>query len=386
MKILQVRCVFANPDYYRSNEFTLCRSLARLGHEVTLIASDKSPKWQMLPERRSENRVESIDSFKLIRLPSGPELSSIPTMPTLLCEILEADWDLVHGHEIITPSSLYCAIASRIKAKPFILSQHDYQWGATHGAKLFLDMLGNRTIGRFTLRSAKAIIGMSSAATRFSLELGASPSRICVIPNSVDTSVFCPRKSGFLQQKWGISGPVILFVGRLTAHKGLEVLVRAYDRIESQFPRANLVIVGRGPDEEHLRTTLNELQLRQVSFLGLQPWSVMKEIYPECEFLVLPSFYEPFGNVVLEAMACGLPVIGSKIGGMADIISHGETGFHIIPGNVEQLTKYMRMLLADRTLHSRMSRSARKAAEEKFDDVIVAKSVERLYRNCLDRN
>jgi glycosyltransferase involved in cell wall biosynthesis len=227
---------------------------------------------------------------------------------------------------------------------------------------------------------------MSSAATRFSLELGASPSRICVIPNSVDTSVFCPRKSGFLQQKWGISGPVILFVGRLTAHKGLEVLVRAYDRIESQFPRANLVIVGRGPDEEHLRTTLNELQLRQVSFLGLQPWSVMKEIYPECEFLVLPSFYEPFGNVVLEAMACGLPVIGSKIGGMADIISHGETGFHIIPGNVEQLTKYMRMLLADRTLHSRMSRSARKAAEEKFDDVIVAKSVERLYRNCLDRN
>ena len=351
-----------------------------------MFASDKFPRWQMLEERGSDNRVGNSDSFTLMRFPSGLEFGSIPTMPTLLSEILEADWDLVHGHDIITPSSLYCAIASRIKAKPFVLSQHDYLFGATHGAKLFFHMLSNRTIGMFTLRTARAVIGLSSAATRFALKLGALASNTCVIPNSVDTSVFRPSKSDFLRQKWGINGQVILFVGRLTVHKGLEVLLRAFNRIRPEFPRANLVIVGQGPEEAHLRAIQNEMKLDRVTFLGLQPWSAMRKIYPACEFLVLPSFYEPFGNVVLEAMACGLPVIGSKIAGMADIISHGETGYQITPGDFDRLSYYMRTLLADRTLRSKMSKAARKVTEEKLDDKIIARSVERLYYTCVKRS
>ena len=385
MKILQVYCGFANPLYYRSNALALCSSLARLGHDVTLFASDKSPKWQMLQDRGTDRRSESIDSFTLKRFPSGPELTSIPTMPTLLGEILDSEWDLVHGHELIMPSSFYCALASRIKGKSFILSQHDYIFGATHGTKLFLHMLSFRTMGRFTLGTAKAVIGLSSSAAKFAQDLGVSPNNVRVIPNSVDTSVFRPGYSNFLERKWGIDGQVILFVGRLWVQKGVEVLLEAFSRIMLEFPRANLLIVGRGPEEARLRAIRDEMKLDRVVFAGLQFWSVMRKIYPACEFLVLPSFYEPFGNVVLEAMACGLPVIGSKIAGMADIISHGETGFHIIPGDSDQLARYMRVLLADRTLRSKMSRAARRAAEEKFDDMVVARTVERLYYECLRR-
>ena len=127
------------------------------------------------------------------------------------------------------------------------------------------------------------------------------------------------------------------------------------------------------------------MKLDLVIFAGQQFWSVMRKIYPSCDFHVLPSFYEPIGNVVLEAMACGLPIIGSKIAGMSDIISHGETGHHIIPGDSDQLARYMRVMLVDRTLRSKMSRAARQAAEEKFDDMVVARSVERLYYECLGR-
>lgn len=385
MKILQVSCRFANPVYYRSNEFTLCRSLARLGHDVTLFASDKSPKWQMLQDRGSDKKTESIDSFTLKRFPSGPELASIPTMPTLLGEILESEWDLVHGHDVITPSSFYCALASRIKGRSFILTQHDYLFGGTHGTKLFLHMLSNRTIGRFTLGTAKAVIGLSSSAARFAQDLGVSPSNARVIPNSVDTSVFRPGSSNFLKREWGIHGRVILFVGRLSASKGLEVLLKAFGKIMPESPRANLLIIGRGPEEARLRAIRDEMKLDRVIFAGQQLWSVMRKIYPACEFLVLPSFYEPFGNVVLEAMASGLPVIGSKIAGMADVISHGETGYHITPGDSDQLARYMRVLLADRALRSEMSRAARKATEKKFDDMVVARNVERLYYECVRR-
>jgi len=277
-------------------------------------------------------------------------------------------------------------MASRIKAKPFVLSQHDYLFGATHGAKLFFHMLSNRTLGKFTLRTATAVIGVSSAAIRFAVELGAFAGNTCVIPNSVDTGFFCPIKSDLLKRKWDINGQVILFVGRLSVQKGLEVLLNAFARIRSEFPRANLVIVGRGPEEAHLKAMASELKLNGVTFLGLQPWSTMREIYPACELLVLPSFYEPFGNVVLEAMACGLPVIGTKIAGMADIISHGETGYHTPPGDVDRLSHYMRILLADSALRSKMSKAARNVAEGKFDDMIIARSVERLYYRCVERS
>src|SRR5271157_5171359 len=106
MKILQVSTVgFADPRYYRSNEFTLCRSLARLGHDVTLFASDMHPKWQLLEDRRVERRVEVLDSFTVRRFPRGFELGIVPVMPTLLREMLKFECEIVHAHTILAPSS-----------------------------------------------------------------------------------------------------------------------------------------------------------------------------------------------------------------------------------------------------------------------------------------
>jgi len=87
----------------------------------------------------------------------------------------------------------------------------------------------------------------------------------------------------------------------------------------------------------------------------------------------------------LEAMASGLPVIGSDIGGMADIILHGETGFHVVPGNQHQLSDYMQQLLTDDALRKRMSSDARRIAVERFDDMVLARTVEKIYSECLSR-
>lgn len=385
MKILQVSTIgVGDPRYYRSNEFTLCRSLARLGHEITLFSSDRHPKWQMLEERRIRQTPESVDGFTIRRFPSGPELGTVPLTPTLLGRILDFPSDVIHAHEMHSPASFYSALASRIRRKPLVISQHDYCFGATHGARLFAYMTNNATLGRFTVRSAHTVIGLSSEAVKFAESLGASRSKTCVVPNSVDTTLFRPDQRKLLKEEYEIDAPVVLFVGRLARDKACGAVLRAFHDVHSAIPGVNLVIIGRGPEESRLHHLKEDLKLDHVFFLGRIRREEMQYVYPSCDVLVLPSLYEPFGNVVLEAMASGLPVIGSKIGGMADMISHGQTGYHIEPGNAQQISRYLRRLLTDKELRVKMCGAARHVAEERYDDMAVARKVERIYQQCFN--
>lgn len=384
MKVLQVSTTgLGDPRYYRSNELGLCKSLVRLGHEVTLFSSDKHPKWQMLQQRRADRMVEVIDGVKIRRFPSGPELGMVPLMPTLPVEIIRFNLDIIHAHDIIALSSSYSAFASRVRRKPFVLTQHDCGFEATHGAKLFAYMMNNSTVGRFTLQTASAVIGLSSDAIRFVEGFGASAGKARIIPTSVDTTIFRPNQRKIIKEKMGIDSPIVLFVGRLTKIKGVDILLRAFHDALSSAPDANLVIVGRGPEESQLRELQRKLKLDRVFFLGGVPRDEMPLIYSSCDLLALPSLYEPFGNVVIEAMASGLPVLGSKVGGMADVISNGETGYHLRPGDVKHLSNYLKVLLLDNELRLKMSKAARRMAEEKFDDMVVARAVEQIYGECL---
>jgi len=384
MKILQVSTLsFADPRYYRSNEFELCRSLAKLGHDVTVFCSDRHPKWQFPEERKAGRRAEFLEGFRVKRFPSGFELGIVPMMPTLPKELFHSECDIVHAHELLAPSSFYSAAFARFKKKPLVVTEHDYAFGNVHGARLFLHMAGDTTLGRCTMHTADVVIGLSSEACRFAQRLGAAPSKTVFIPSSVDTSEFNPDRKNLLAEKWSLRGKIILFVANLVRNKAPSVVLHAFRNASQTIPDAKLVILGKGPEEPRLRELQRELNLSNVFFIPRVPREQMPLIYPGGDMLVLPSVYEPFGNVVLEALASGLPVIGSKIGGMADVIRHGETGLHIKPGNEAQLSKYMQLLLANEALRKEMSISARRDAVERFDSMVVARQIEKIYQQHL---
>ena len=386
MKVLQVQTGGSyNARYYRPHELTLSKSLVKLGHQVTLFTSDRYPKWQALEDRRAEKSVDTIDGVTIRRYPSGPETGVVSLMPTLFVEIMKFDWDILHAHTILAPSSFYSAIASALKKRPLVVTQHEYSFFNAHGVKLFFHRLNNTTSGRYTVKRASAVIGLSSSAAVFVQGFGAAKAKTVVIPSSVDTTLFCPGRKSLVKEKWGLEGPIVLYVGRLREEKSVDVLFRAFRELSMKVLNSKLVLVGKGPQENELRQMQIRLGLKNVCFLGRVPQEDMPRIYPGCDLLVLPSLYEPFGNVVLEGLASGLPVVGSEIGGIADVITNGETGFHIRPGSAKDLSKYMQLLLKDDGLRKTMGAAARKLAVERFDDMVVAKKVESLYYQCVKR-
>jgi glycosyltransferase involved in cell wall biosynthesis len=384
LNILQVSTLsFADLGYYRSNEVSLCRSLAKLGHQVTLFAPNRAPKWQMLRERPVRPGIEVVDGFTIRRFRNGPEFYTVALTPSLLREILEFDCDIIHAHNTLAPASFYSALVSRIKNRPMIITEHDYAFGGTRGGRLFLEMMIFNTLGRFTLPRAKTVIGLSSEAIRTVRKFGVTADKAKVIPNSVDTHLFRPGRRNLLREKFGIDGSVVLFIGRLAKQKAVHVLLNAFCDVASTLRDAKLVIIGAGPEESRLREQQRRLNLRNVTFLGRLPREDIPDIYPACDVLVVPSVFEPFGNVALEAMASGLPVIGTKIGGLADIIIPGETGYHIEPGDIGALTRHLVRLLTDKEHRMKMSRAARQTAVERFDDMVVARAVEKIYSESL---
>jgi len=366
------------PEYYSSNEYLLCRGLAKLGHEVTLFTANKPPKWQTLRSRKIGKRTEECDGFTVHRLQAGPEVGIVPLIPRLFSALMKMKFDIIHVHDFYAASSFYGAIASRAKGTPLILTQHNDQL-PSNVVNALLYLFDGCTLGRYVFSQARKIIALNTTIKAHLVMMGADEKRIEIIPNAVDTELFSPSCKNLLETKLGISRPVILFVGRLVEDKGVKYLLRAFSEVIKEISEAKLVIVGKGPQETELRKLQKKLRLTRVYFLGIVEAKFMPSIYVGCDVLVLPSFREPFGNVVIEAMATGKPVIGSYVGGIKDTITHGVTGYHVSPRNTEQISKFLVSILNNASLRKELGRNSRKKAIAEYNQELVIRRIEKIY-------
>ena len=186
--------------------------------------------------------------------------------------------------------------------------------------------------------------------------LGANPGRVAVIPCGVDVELFRPRPTAPARARLGLDAEhVLLFVGRLTPIKGLETLLRALSVLRADglsAARLRLLVVGGTKGEEagsgHLRRLAHDLGIGDwVDFRGPQPQGVLTDYYGAADVCLIPSRYESFGMVALEAMASGVPVIASRAGGLAVTVQDGVTGRLVPEGDVSALVQAVAGLLAD---------------------------------------
>ncbi len=205
---------------------------------------------------------------------------------------------------------------------------------------------------------------------------GAEPTRIRVIPPGVDLHHFHPIPPAEAKRRVGIpcGDRSILFVGRIEPLKGIDTLLQALSILRDRWPHALehtcLVIIGgdpwsQNPDEEmaRLQSMRAELGLADlVAFIGAKGHDVLPFYYAAASVVVVPSYYESFGMVALEAMAVGTPVIASDVGGLSYLVQHGITGFRVPRRSPEALAERLLALLTDEALRRQMGHQAREYA------------------------
>ena len=203
---------------------------------------------------------------------------------------------------------------------------------------------------------------------------GADASKVSVVPCGVDLDLFRPIPPDEARRALGLptGRRVILFVGRIEPLKGIETLLRAIALIAPEIPRwqedLSVIIVGGAPGAGVEQTNAELLRLEKlgaelgieglVTFQGAQDQETLVYYYSAAEMLVMPSHYESFGMVALEAMACGTPVVASKVGGLAFSVQDGETGFLVPGGDPAALASRIRLLLTDDQLRWRLGQQA----------------------------
>ena len=205
---------------------------------------------------------------------------------------------------------------------------------------------------------------------------GAPKDRISIVPPGVDLDHFHPMPKQVARQHIGV-GPhdwMVLFAGRIEPLKGIDTLIRAMALLAHECPtwidRLCLAIIGGDPNTnenaemERLKAMHEELKLGDlVVFLGAKDQDKLQYYYNAAEAVVMPSHYESFGMVALEAMACGTPVIASDVGGLSYLVRDGETGFRVPDGDHVALASTLARLLQDETLRHKLGQQAQHWAE-----------------------
>ena len=218
------------------------------------------------------------------------------------------------------------------------------------------------------LRSVDGVVVSTRAEAEEMIRLyGVYPGRVAVIAPGVDLDVFWPRDRTLARERLGVTEPgVVLYVGRLEPLKGLDILVRAVADL-AMVDTTRLLVVGGDPDSDELVGELGSLArsvgvAERVTFAGSVPQQDLPWYYSAADVLVLPSHYESFGMVALEAMACGTPVVVSRVGGLKTFVRNGESGYLVPWRCSDPFSQQIEMILASPSLRRAMGDAALSAA------------------------
>jgi len=356
--------------------YHLALGLSRAGHEVQVLTTDL---LRNTPFTRMSSNLESYPFpvtrarvWKLFEAPHGLGIVA----PSMVRQAVKSRAEVVHAHAYGYFPAFAATLGSALDGCALVITPHSDAGRPSWSKSLF-----NRVVPRLTLKKASRVIAVSQHEAAVLAALGVDQGKIRVIPNGVDLGEFAR-----LPQSRGGDGPIVgLSVGRIDSdQKGLDTLVRAVALL-SGSPRLEIRLVGEDwGGTERLRSLAQRLGVSdRLTFVGKLSRAELLQEYAQAQFFVLPSIFEPFGIVLLEAMAAGLPVIASRVGGIPEIVEEGRTGLLVEPANPGAIAEALRHLCRDEALRRSMGRSARERAMRYDWDLIVPRILS-VYAEALE--
>jgi glycosyltransferase involved in cell wall biosynthesis len=357
---------------------TIVRNLSielnKIGVRVDIMTFNMDRRWN--PKWRG--KIEKIDGITVFKVPALNWLPIIKHSPRITFGInlipgrfthLMKGYDIIHFHEteFSFPFFSYCV------KKPKILHLH----GIT------FDYFKRYHLSRFILKTAADLyLSITKQMKNELAMLGIPKNKIIYFPNAVDSKIFQPKEKKM--------DNTILYVGRIGPDKGLHVLLKSLTYIKNSV---DLEIIG--PPDWNLNYYQNVLKLieienrkgkHKIRYLGrVDPnQTSLIQAYQKASILVLPSFFEAFGIVLLEAMSCETPVVSTYAGGIPEIVINGENGILVPVNNPSKLAEAIDYLLENKDVRMKFGKAGRKRVVENFSVEVLAKNLCKIYEAMLN--
>jgi len=350
------------------------------------------------------NRVVHIRAGPEIPLPKQVLASFIDKFVEGILEFTESKdlhYDLIHSHYWM--SGLAAERLSDYWSIPIVHMFHTLGLMKQRVARSDEEREGDyRIIGEKEVINEATCIVAATPAELAQLQwlYSADPEKIIIIPPGVDPKRFYPIPDDEAKEYIGVppGDEIILFVGRIEPLKGVDTLIQAIANLKNLESFKNrkfeLIVIGGDPEGDENSMTLEMARLYQmrvqygvkdlITFLGKKAQDSLPYYYSAAEVVVVPSLYESFGMVALEAMACGTPVVASQVGGLAFLVQDGETGYTVPVDDPNSLAEKLADILSDPDLRMRMGNRASEFAKQYAWERISSRFI-KLYDEILSR-
>ncbi|NLK08013.1 MAG: glycosyltransferase family 4 protein [Firmicutes bacterium] len=366
----------------------LSEALAKMGHEIHVLTSDC--KGAPTTEKIRGVFVHRQAVFG----PGGRDF--VESVTHLNVQMLEValrllveghSFDLIHGHDWL---AVYAGKALKHGlVKPLVATIHATEFGRNHGLHNDLQRQISNLEWWLAYEAWRVICCSEYMQSEIQYIFQVPQDKLRILPNGVKVEDFSvPDNSdarSFRRQYAADHERIIFFVGRLVHEKGVDTLIDAVPYVLEQFGNAKFIIAGKGPAKFALKEKVARLGIQQsVYFTGFVDDDSRNKLYGCSDVAVVPSHYEPFGIVALEAMAAKVPVVVSDTGGLREIVRHAQNGLRAYPGNAHSLADNILAYLKAPKFAEYIKRQALQDVQDKYSWSLIASQTEAVYKEVLD--
>lgn len=347
----------------------LSRHLAKKGHEVHVITSRLY---------KDTAKDETTNGFEVHRYPCLGTVWGVNPLTLILHSLSKWKADVIHVHSYIFFTSNQAVLMAKLSGVPVLLHLH----GGITSIPPATDLLTrirfhlknafyDATLGKWTVRAAHAVASVSKQDIERAKKLWMlSDDDLHWVPNAIDLDRFSGHDSDRQLN--------VVFIGRLEPWKGIQTLLDVARIVGKERRDVNFIIVGDGSLMRYVRNNSSSFN-DHIRVLGQVPHTMIPSLLSETTVLVLPSYVEGLPTVCLEALAAGVPMVASNVGGVPEVVLDGETGYLFPPGDTRVCSKRILELLSDETLRKGMGKRGRDLARQVYTWDNVVEKVEKIY-------
>jgi glycosyltransferase involved in cell wall biosynthesis len=334
-----------------------------LGHDVTVYTS----LWNNEPKSEIRNNY-SIKRF------SGITILRNNISPNMLYALIKNRHrhDIIHAHSHLYASTNIAALVRRLGSSPLVITNHGL---ISQTVPLWIQKIYLPTIGKWTFKSADRIICYTENEKLKLIRLGIDSEKIVIIHNGIDPNIFSPTK----KEKYANQ---ILWIGKFVPGKGAEYLIEAFNILVKEWPDLKLLMIGNGPLKEDIKQKIRELDIgNNIIMKEFVPNSELPETYQNSDVFVLPSLNEGVPRTILEAMACGIPVVCTELPQLVDVVD--SCGLLVPVKDSQALAEGISKIMSDRDMSQKFGKNGRVKVVENYSWEDTVKKTVQLYEEVL---